>query len=59
VVELARIGDAPIGVVANQPQVPAGCLDIKAARFVRSCDCFIILLVTFDVPGFLPGLDQE
>jgi propionyl-CoA carboxylase beta chain len=60
VVELARIGDAPIGVVANQPQGLAGCLDIKAARFVRSCDCFTIPLVTFvDVPGFLPGFDQE
>ncbi|AUX36541.1 MULTISPECIES: acyl-CoA carboxylase subunit beta [Sorangium] len=64
VVGLARIGGAPVGVVANQPQVLAGCLDIKAsikaARFVRFCDCFNVPLVTLvDVPGFLPGLDQE
>jgi len=50
--------------VANQPAVLAGCLDIKAslkaARFVRTCDCFNVPLVTFvDVPGFLPGSDQE
>lgn len=53
-----------IGIVANQPQVLAGCLDInastKAARFVRFCDAFNIPIVTFvDVPGFLPGTDQE
>jgi propionyl-CoA carboxylase beta chain len=64
VVGFARVGGRPIGVVANQPQVLAGCLDIKAsikaARFVRFCDCFNIPLVTFvDVPGFLPGTDQE
>ncbi|AKT43397.1 acyl-CoA carboxylase subunit beta [Chondromyces crocatus] len=64
VVGFARIGGAPIGIVANQPSVLAGCLDIKAsikaARFVRFCDCFNIPLVTFvDVPGFLPGTDQE
>jgi propionyl-CoA carboxylase beta chain len=64
VVGFARIGGQTIGVVANQPQVLAGCLDIdaslKAARFVRFCDCFNIPLVTFvDVPGFLPGTDQE
>jgi propionyl-CoA carboxylase beta chain len=64
VVGFARIGGRPIGVVANQPNVLAGCLDIKAsikaARFVRFCDCFNIPLVTFvDVPGFLPGTDQE
>ncbi|WP_437777527.1 acyl-CoA carboxylase subunit beta [Sorangium sp. So ce1097] len=64
VVGFARIGGSPVGVVANQPQVLAGCLDIKAsikaARFVRCCDCFNIPLVTFvDVPGFLPGIDQE
>jgi len=64
VVGFARIGGRTIGVVANQPQVLAGCLDIKAsikgARFVRFCDCFNIPLVTFvDVPGFLPGTDQE
>ena len=64
VVGFARIGGRPIGVVANQPHVLAGCLDIKAsikaARFVRFCDAFNIPLVTFvDVPGFLPGTDQE
>jgi len=64
VVGFARIGGHTIGVVANQPQVLAGVLDIaasmKAARFVRFCDCFNIPLVTFvDVPGFLPGTDQE
>jgi propionyl-CoA carboxylase beta chain len=64
VVGFARIGGRTIGVVANQPMVLAGCLDIhasiKAARFVRMCDCFNIPLVTFvDVPGFLPGSDQE
>ena len=60
----ARIGGQSVGVVANQPAVLAGCLDInasvKAARFVRFCDCFNIPLVTFvDVPGFLPGTAQE
>jgi propionyl-CoA carboxylase beta chain len=64
VVGYARIGGRTVGVVANQPQVLAGVLDIaasmKAARFVRFCDCFNIPLVTFvDVPGFLPGTDQE
>jgi propionyl-CoA carboxylase beta chain len=64
VVGFARIGGRPVGVVANQPSVLAGCLDIraslKASRFVRFCDCFNIPLVTFvDVPGFLPGTDQE
>jgi len=64
VIGFARIGGRPIGVVANQPMVLAGCLDIdasiKAARFVRFCDCFNIPLVTFvDVPGFLPGVEQE
>jgi propionyl-CoA/long-chain acyl-CoA carboxylase carboxyl transferase subunit len=59
-----RIGGRSIGVVANQPNVLAGVLDIdsstKAARFVRFCDAFNIPLVTFvDVPGFLPGTDQE
>lgn len=53
-----------VGIVANQPNVLAGCLDInasvKAARFVRFCDSFNIPIVTFvDVPGFLPGTDQE
>ena len=64
VVGFARIGGRAVGVVANQPQVLAGVLDIdasmKAARFVRFCDCFNVPLVTFvDVPGFLPGTDQE
>jgi acetyl-CoA carboxylase carboxyltransferase component len=61
---LGRIAGRVIGVVANQPQVLAGVLDIdgaeKAARFVRTCDSFNIPLVTFvDVPGFMPGSDQE
>jgi propionyl-CoA carboxylase beta chain len=60
----ARFGGRPAGIVANQPAHLAGCLDIdasiKAARFVRFCDCFNIPLVTFvDVPGFLPGTNQE
>ena len=64
VVGFARLGGHSIGIVANQPMVLAGVLDInaseKAARFVRFCDCFNIPLVVFeDVPGFLPGLDQE
>ena len=64
VVGLARIAGSTIGIVANQPMVLAGCLDIdssrKAARFVRFCDCFNIPIVTFvDVPGFLPGTAQE
>jgi propionyl-CoA carboxylase beta chain len=59
-----RIGGQVVGVVANQPQVLAGVLDIdaseKGARFVRTCDCFNIPIVTFvDVPGFMPGTDQE
>ncbi len=59
-----RLGGRTVGVVANQPQVLAGVLDIesasKGARFVRTCDAFNIPLVTFvDVPGFLPGVDQE
>jgi propionyl-CoA carboxylase beta chain len=64
VVGFAHVGGRAVGVVANQPQVLAGVLDndasMKAARFVRFCDCFNIPLVTFvDVPGFLPGIDQE
>ena len=64
VVGFARLGGAPVGVVANQPAVLAGVLDIhasvKGARFVRFCDAFNIPLVTFeDVPGFLPGTQQE
>ena len=60
----ARIDGQSIGIVANQPLVLAGCLDIdssrKAARFVRFCDCFNIPIITFvDVPGFLPGTKQE
>ena len=60
----ARLGGRSIGVVAQQPAVLAGALDIdasvKAARFVRTCDCFNVPLVTFvDVPGFLPGVGQE
>ncbi len=64
VVGFARLGGRSIGIVGNQPAVLAGVLDIhastKAARFVRFCDCFNIpLLVLVDVPGFLPGTDQE
>jgi propionyl-CoA carboxylase beta chain len=64
VVGFARMAGAPVGVVANQPLVLAGCLDIKSsikgARFVRFCDCFNFPIVTFvDVPGFLPGTAQE
>jgi propionyl-CoA carboxylase beta chain len=64
IVGFARLDGATIGIVANQPMVLAGCLDIdsarKAARFVRFCDCFNIPIVTFvDVPGFLPGTAQE
>ena len=60
----ARVDGMPIGVVANQPMQFAGCLDIdaseKAARFVRTCDAFNLPVLTFvDVPGFLPGTDQE
>ena len=60
----ARMEGQTVGVVANQPMVLAGCLDIdssrKAARFVRFCDCFNIPIITFvDVPGFLPGTAQE
>ena len=60
----ARLGGRSIGIVAQQPSVLAGALDIdastKAARFVRTCDCFNVPLVTFvDVPGFLPGVTQE
>ena len=64
IVGFARLGGQSVGVVANQPAVLAGTLDIgaslKGARFVRFCDCFNIPLITFeDVPGFLPGTDQE
>ncbi len=64
IVGFARLGGRSVGVVAQQPAVLAGALDIdasvKAARFVRTCDAFNVPLVTFvDVPGFLPGVDQE
>jgi propionyl-CoA carboxylase beta chain len=60
----ARLAGRPVGIVANQPAVLAGVLDInastKAARFIRFCDCFNIPIVTFvDVPGFMPGVAQE
>lgn len=64
IVGFAHMGGQSVGIVANQPSVLAGCLDIdasiKAARFVRFCDCFNIPIVSFvDVPGFLPGTVQE
>jgi acetyl-CoA carboxylase carboxyltransferase component len=64
IVGFARLGGRSVGIVAQQPAVLAGVLDInssdKGARFVRFCDCFNIPLVTFeDVPGFLPGVGQE
>jgi propionyl-CoA carboxylase beta chain len=64
IIGFARLQGRTVGIVANQPMVLAGCLDIdssrKGARFVRFCDCFNIPIVTFvDVPGFLPGTVQE
>ena len=64
VIGFARLGGRSVGIVANQPAFLAGVLDInasvKAARFVRFCDCFNVPLITFeDVPGFLPGVNQE
>lgn len=64
VVGFARLNGRSVGIVANQPQILAGCLNIeasvKAARFIRFCDAFNIPIVTFvDVPGFLPGTEQE
>jgi len=64
IIGFARLGGKPVGIVANQPAYLAGVLDInssvKAARFVRFCDCFNVPLITFvDVPGFLPGTAQE
>jgi acetyl-CoA carboxylase carboxyltransferase component len=64
VVGFARLGGRSVGIVANQPAVLAGVLDIdasyKGARFIRFCDCFNVPIVTFeDVPGFLPGVGQE
>jgi len=64
IIGFGRMDGSPVGIVANQPLVMAGCLDIKsstkAARFVRFCDAFNIPVVTFvDVPGFMPGTAQE
>ena len=64
VVGFARLAGQPIGIIANQPRVLAGVLDVnasdKAARFIRFCDCFNIPLLTLvDTPGYLPGADQE
>jgi propionyl-CoA/long-chain acyl-CoA carboxylase carboxyl transferase subunit len=64
IVGFGRVDGRPVGIVANQPTQFAGCLDInaseKAARFIRTCDCFNIPIVMLvDVPGFLPGTDQE
>ncbi len=64
VVGFARFDGAAVGIIANQPNVMAGCLDInaslKGARFVRFCDAFNIPLIIYeDVPGFLPGINQE
>ena len=64
IIGFGRVDGRPVGIVANQPTQFAGCLDInaseKAARFVRTCDCFNIPIVMLvDVPGFLPGTDQE
>jgi len=64
IIGFARMEGVPVGIVANQPLVLAGCLDIKssikAARFVRFCDAFHIPIITFvDVPGFMPGTSQE
>lgn len=64
VVGFGRLNGRSVGIVANQPMVKAGCLDInasdKASRFIRFCDAFNIPIITFtDVPGYLPGVDQE
>jgi propionyl-CoA carboxylase beta chain len=64
IVGFARLGGRSVGIVANQPSILAGCLDIdasvKGARFVRFCDAFNVPLIVFeDVPGFLPGVNQE
>ncbi|HQP37439.1 MAG TPA: acyl-CoA carboxylase subunit beta [Polyangiaceae bacterium] len=64
VVGFARLAGHPVGIVANQPAVLAGCLDInssrKAGRFIRTCNAFRLPIISFvDVPGFLPGSDQE
>jgi len=64
IVGFARLNNRSVGIIANQPMVSAGCLDIdssdKISRFIRTCDAFNIPLVTFvDVPGYLPGVNQE
>ncbi|MBN2738611.1 MAG: methylmalonyl-CoA carboxyltransferase [Spirochaetales bacterium] len=64
IIGFARLNGRTVGIIANQPQVLAGCLDInasdKASRFIRFCDSFNIPLISFvDVPGYLPGTDQE
>jgi acetyl-CoA carboxylase carboxyltransferase component len=64
IVGLARLNGRSIGIIANQPKVLAGCLDVdssdKATRFIRFCDCFNIPLLTIaDVPGYMPGTNQE
>jgi propionyl-CoA carboxylase beta chain len=64
IVGFGRLNGFPVGIVAQQPAVLAGCLDIasslKGARFVRTCDAFNVPIITFeDVPGFLPGVNQE
>ncbi len=64
VVGFARLGGAAVAIIANQPQVKAGCLDIdasdKISSFIRFCDSFNLPLITFvDVPGYLPGVEQE
>jgi propionyl-CoA carboxylase beta chain len=64
VVGFARVNGQPVGIIANQPRVLAGCLDInvsdKIAKQIRFCDCFNLPIITFmDVPGFLPGVQQE
>ena len=64
VICFARLNGRPIGIIANQPMIMAGCLDIdasdKATRFIRFCDAFNIPMLTIaDVPGYLPGSHQE
>ena len=64
VIGMARLGGMPVGILAQEPSVKAGVIDIDSAdkmtRFVRFCDCFNLPLITFvDSPGFLPGIDQE
>lgn len=64
IVGFGRLNNKSVGIIANQPMISAGCLDIdasdKISRFIRTCDAFNIPLITFvDVPGYLPGVDQE